>query len=194
MSGRPLVSVMRDRYAAAMPLSRIMVRWAALAIVFAVACNRSEREPSPAASATPVAPVVVQPPAPSNPIADATAVPGASPSKAEPGTSTACNSEADCRTFSDSCTVCSCRPFAKTSPNPKCAGKGTSCLIDPCTGQRVFCRKGNCTLGDPGDATSIGTTVPVIKDAASTDVLTKGAGSTAPAASTAPKVTDAARD
>jgi hypothetical protein len=68
-----------------------------------------------------------------------------------------------------------------------------ACLIDPCTGLGVFCRKGNCALGPPGDSGGGATSAPS-KDASFVDVAAKGAGSAAPAASTKPRVTDAARD
>ena len=170
---------------------------------FAVlACVRGDRDQSPAPSATPAAPAPGAPsaatgqPAPITPPAAPVAAPTPSPQpKGEPGTSTACNTDADCRTFSDSCGICSCRPFAKSSPDPKCPTKPTTCLIDPCTGQRVHCRKGTCMLGDPGDAALTGATPASTKDAAaSVDAAGKGAGSASPAASTAPKSTDAARD
>ena len=195
----PAMSVSRMRAASdrsvAMPTVafRSVVAGAAFAMLFALGCNRSERESSPAPSAAPFPPPVTEPVAPSTPIADAVAAPGASQQKGGSATSTACNTDSDCRMFSDACGICSCRPFAKTSPDPKCPGGRMACLIDPCTGLGVFCRKGNCALGPPGDAAGGTTSVPA-KDAGVADVAAKGAGSAAPTASAKPKVTDAARD
>jgi hypothetical protein len=86
--------------------------------------------------------------------------------------------------FSDSCGACACRPLAKHSPDTKCTSKHQTCLVDPCAGQHIYCRKGNCTLGDPGDAAT-----GASKDASSADATAKGAAGTAPKASDA-----AARD
>jgi len=208
VTANALVSARGYRYAAAMPVPRTrvalirfsglsnvarrtIVGCAVLAMFFASACNRSEREPSPVGSATPsAAPVVVEPSAPSSSAAASAAT--AQP-KAEPGTSTVCNTDADCRMFSDACGACACRPLAKTSPDTKCASKRMSCLVDPCAGQRVYCRKGNCMLGDPGDAAVTGATTAASKDASSGDGAAKDAGSAAPTASAAPKAIDAAR-
>jgi hypothetical protein len=167
----------------------------AFSILFALACTRGERDgsPSPAPGVRPANTPPVNPFVPSGPLADG-ASPGAAQPKAEPATSTACTTDSDCRTFSDACGICSCRPFAKTSPDPKCPGPRMSCLIDPCTGQGVFCRKGNCALGAPGDAAGGHTSAPASKDAGAVDAVAKGAGSTAPATSAAPKARDAARE
>jgi len=171
----------------------------ALAVLssLAPACVRPDRAPSPDASATPnVAPVGAVPGTPHAPpgtFADPGAGAQAPQPKAEPGTSTACNTDADCRTFSDACGICSCRPFAKTSPDPKCPGPRMSCLIDPCTGLRTICRRGNCMIGDPGDAAPLDTTGAATKDASPADGAGKRTdGSPSGATSATPKVADAA--
>jgi hypothetical protein len=92
--------------------------------------------------------------------------------------------------FSDACGACACRPLAKTSPDTKCTSKRMTCLVDPCAGQHIYCRKGNCALGDPGDAAAPDATA-ARKDASS-DAAAKGAGSATPAAGTPPKADAAA--
>jgi hypothetical protein len=68
-----------------------------------------------------------------------------------------------------------------------------TCLVDPCVGQHIMCKKGSCVLGVPGDAAA-DAPAPA-KDASSHDAAAKGASSAAPAASTVPKPADAsARD
>jgi hypothetical protein len=64
-----------------------------------------------------------------------------------------------------------------------------TCLVDPCVGQHIMCKKGSCVLGVPVDAA---TDAPApAKDAGSLDAAAKGASSAAPATSAAPKVSDA---
>jgi hypothetical protein len=127
------------------------------------------------------------------PNVEGAATPRTSQPKAEPGTSTACNTDADCRTFSDGCGICSCRPFAKTSPDPKCPGPRMACLIDPCTGLQTICRQGNCMIGDPGDAARLDPPRATGKDASLADVAAKRPDSAAAtAASATPKLRDAA--
>jgi hypothetical protein len=65
-----------------------------------------------------------------------------------------------------------------------------TCMVEPCLGQHVMCRKGNCVLGDPGDASTVDATVA--KDSGAVDAAAKGATSAAPVGSSAPKPTDAA--
>jgi hypothetical protein len=161
------------------------------------ACNRTDREPSPAPSASPAevpaVPSPHEPPAPSGgPLTDASL-----PAKAQQASITACTTDADCRTFSDSCTICNCRPLAKSAPDPKCAGKGMTCLIDPCSGLRSACRKGNCVIGEPSDAAAKDSApskdAPGDVAAKSPDVASKGSDAAAsPAVSATPKASDAA--
>jgi hypothetical protein len=201
LASRVRVALFRSPSSALRLARASIIGWMVVSTCVGTACNRTEREPSPAGSAVPSAePLTIeQPSLPSiSPDAIASAAAAVSSAKVDSATSTACNTDADCRVFSDSCGTCSCRPLAKTSADPKCAGKRTSCLIDPCTGQRAFCRKGNCAVGDPGDAATSDAAPTdaksaASKDAASPDVATKAPGSAAPA-STTPKSGDAARD
>ena len=160
-----------------------------LVLMVASGCNRSDRDPSPVPSASPA--VTTPPPAAPTETVPAPKQPeidGAQPTKPEGTIATGCSTDSDCRAFSDSCTICSCRPLGKSAPDPKCNGKRTTCLIDPCTGLRALCRKGTCVVGDQGDAASA-------SDAANpSDATTKDA---APAKdvtsdSAAVKATDAA--
>jgi hypothetical protein len=164
---------------------------------FVLACVRPDRAPAPDASAAPsVEPVGAVPTTPAAPTAANTdpGTPSQTPqAKAEPGTSTACKTDADCRTFSDACGICSCRPFAKTSPDPKCPGPRMSCLIDPCMGLRTICRNGNCLIGEPSDAAPLDVKWGMAKDASSDNGAGKRAdGGPSGATSATPKVADAA--
>ncbi|MET0591191.1 MAG: hypothetical protein ABW133_00725 [Polyangiaceae bacterium] len=188
------------------------IAWSSLLfLALASACNRSDREPSPAPSASPAA-TTPPVPAPTDPVPPPTqpAIDGAQPTKAEGPSPLACATDADCRAFSDSCTICSCRPLGKNAPDPKCNGKTANCLIDPCTGLRAFCRKGSCMVGDPGDGSSGGGAsssdaavkdVASGKDATSDSAVVKSAdaasstksdGAAAPSSSAPPKAPDAA--
>ena len=212
MRDTAMESAMPDRYAAAMtlvPPRGVIDRLSgihrstcpsivALAVLssFVLACVRPDRAPSPDASAAPsVEPVGAIPTPPPAPTAANTdpGTPSQTPqAKAEPGTSTACKTDADCRTFSDACGICSCRPFAKTSPDPKCPGPRMSCLIDPCMGLRTICRNGNCLIGEPGDAAPADVKWGATKDASFPEAGKRTDGAPSGATSATPKVADAA--
>lgn len=57
-----------------------------------------------------------------------------------------CQTDADCRAFSDYCTGCDCRALAKGAPDPTCAGPGVRCLVDPCLDKRGRCDGGRCVI------------------------------------------------
>ncbi len=59
-----------------------------------------------------------------------------------------CQTDADCRAFSDYCTGCNCRALSITEPDPVCSGPGVRCLVDPCQNVQVGCNQGRCTAGD----------------------------------------------
>src|SRR5688500_1655360 len=145
---------MRDRYAAAMTSlparawvvpsagawrpARVSILALAALSSFTLTCVR-DRDQAPAPSAKsdvgPVAAVPGTPPATTGASTDPpAAAPTPQPKTAEPGTSTACTTDDDCRTFSDACPNCSCRPFAKNSPDPTCPWPRSPCLIVSCTG------------------------------------------------------------
>jgi hypothetical protein len=208
-----LVIAMSDRYAAAMPLlparvcrvpsagawrpARISILSLAALSSFALTCVRDrDQAPPPSAKADvePVAAVPATPAVPTSTSADPTGAPATpQPKAAEPGTSTACTTDDDCRTFSDACPNCSCRPFAKKSPDPKCPGPRSTCLIDPCTGLRTICRNGNCMIGDPGDSAPPSSRSAVLKDGSSSDATGKRSNPAPSGATSAtPKTPDGA--
>jgi hypothetical protein len=181
-------------------------RWGLSIIVLAalsnlgLVCNRKDHAPSADAAATlPTAPAVTEPSMPANTTPESTSTPPATTPKGP--SPTACKTDADCRLFSDACGICSCRPFAKTAPNPTCPGPLTPCLIDPCTGLHAICRKGNCAIGDPAEGTPPPDAAAGAKDASSGNAAAKGADAAvkssdaAPAtgaSATPPKASDAA--
>ncbi len=59
-----------------------------------------------------------------------------------------CQTDADCRAFSDYCTGCNCRALSITEPDPACDGPGVRCLVDPCQNAQVGCNQGRCSAGD----------------------------------------------
>ena len=183
LASAPPRSILRNRACTAHGDGIAILLLAALG----VACNRGEHEPSPAPSASPA--VVAAPSAePSASIAPPVApAPSASQAKSEPGTSTSCASDADCRTFSDTCGACSCRPLTKTSPESEVHVQTHDLLGRPLhrsahhvqegqlRARRPRRRRDRCARAGEGSGLL--------------DVAAKGASSAAPAASTAPKVT-----
>ena len=65
-----------------------------------------------------------------------------------PPTTGGCQTDADCRTFSDYCTGCDCRALSTSEPDPICDGPGVRCLVDPCGASTAVCntRTGACEL------------------------------------------------
>jgi hypothetical protein len=59
-----------------------------------------------------------------------------------------CETDADCRTFSDYCTGCDCRALPVDAPDPVCPGPGVQCFVDPCMGGGAVCSSGRCQLAD----------------------------------------------
>jgi hypothetical protein len=58
----------------------------------------------------------------------------------------ACETDADCRTFSDYCTGCDCRALSSCQKDPVCPGPGVQCFVDPCRDQTASCVGGQCVL------------------------------------------------
>lgn len=65
---------------------------------------------------------------------------------APPEAGAACESDGDCRTFSDYCGGCACRALAAGAPDPRCGGDLVNCVTDPCGEERAVCRDGACVL------------------------------------------------
>jgi hypothetical protein len=59
-----------------------------------------------------------------------------------------CATDSDCRLYDDYCTGCDCRSLAKSDPEPKCAGPGVRCLVQPCGTKVAACVAGRCALKD----------------------------------------------
>jgi hypothetical protein len=80
--------------------------------------------------------------------------PSSSPSAPPPASASSsplvvnCQTDADCRAFSDYCTGCHCRALSITEPDPTCEGPGARCLVDPCQNVQVGCNQGRCAAGD----------------------------------------------
>lgn len=60
----------------------------------------------------------------------------------------ACESDADCRAFSDYCGGCACEALRADAPDPKCSSKPVSCVMNPCRGKVARCLEGACVLRD----------------------------------------------
>src|SRR5262245_18635244 len=73
--------------------------------------------------------------------------PGDAPPSTPPQASE-CISAADCRTFSDYCTGCDCRPLTKAAKDPTCESPGVRCVADPCMNRKADCVSGTCTIVD----------------------------------------------
>jgi hypothetical protein len=78
--------------------------------------------------------------------APAASAPAASGSSSAPLVN--CQTDADCRAFSDYCTGCHCRALSITEPDPVCDGPGVRCLVDPCQEVQIGCSQGLCSAGD----------------------------------------------
>jgi hypothetical protein len=68
------------------------------------------------------------------------------PVGSEPPPPGPCRTDADCRTFSDTCTSCRCLALSLCQADPVCPGPGGQCLTDPCDGVEAFCSSGTCAL------------------------------------------------
>src|SRR5688572_19926923 len=64
----------------------------------------------------------------------------------------ACQTDSDCRLFSDYCTGCDCRALSRGQSDPSCAGPGVRCLADPCQRKSAQCVKGRCAVAGTGSA------------------------------------------
>jgi len=60
----------------------------------------------------------------------------------------ACETDADCVTFSSYCKGCGCLALKKGTKPPKCPSKPVNCLVDPCRGRSVSCQAGQCVVGE----------------------------------------------
>jgi len=65
----------------------------------------------------------------------------------EPG----CETDADCRTFSNYCGGCACDALLESEAEPKCASRPVNCIVDPCRGRVARCLEGACVLRDGSD-------------------------------------------
>jgi hypothetical protein len=63
-----------------------------------------------------------------------------------------CQTDADCRTFSDYCTGCDCRALAAGQKPPVCSDQGVQCYVDPCRDQEAFCSAGRCQVRRAGES------------------------------------------
>lgn len=95
---------------------------AALALAFVAACS-SSTTPPPESMPTPSASPVTS-----------------------PASSAVCQSDADCRVFSNYCGGCACTVLMQGDADPSCAGAEVQCLVDPCQGRRAVCTEGACTV------------------------------------------------
>lgn len=61
----------------------------------------------------------------------------------------ACQSDADCRLFSNYCGGCACTPLTQSEAEPKCPSDPVQCLLDPCQGKTAACTNGLCAVQGP---------------------------------------------
>ncbi|MDB4940991.1 MAG: hypothetical protein JWP97_525 [Labilithrix sp.] len=117
--------------------------------------------PAPPRDDTAVPPLV---PVPAPPVATASAPDAAAAAAAAPGDggadggpvgtaatkSSACTTDADCRTFASYCSEspCSCRVLTKSDPDPTCVGAGAKvqCFVSPCMKKVAHCESNVCVL------------------------------------------------
>ncbi|WP_394829732.1 hypothetical protein [Pendulispora albinea] len=59
-----------------------------------------------------------------------------------------CATNADCRSWSDTCGGCKCRVLVRNAAPPKCKGDQVACFADPCGHKRAQCTNGACTIID----------------------------------------------
>jgi len=64
----------------------------------------------------------------------------------EPPAAAACETDSDCRAFSDYCTRCDCRALSVCEAEPACPTPGVQCLVDPCGAKEAYCAAGTCAL------------------------------------------------
>jgi hypothetical protein len=61
-----------------------------------------------------------------------------------------CQTNADCRLFSDYCSGCDCRALSTHEPDPKCPGPDSAsavrCMADPCGSSTAVCVNGTCSV------------------------------------------------
>lgn len=57
-----------------------------------------------------------------------------------------CRTDADCRLFDDYCSGCDCRALLQSEPDPRCSGRGVTCLRQPCADRSAACDQGRCTV------------------------------------------------
>ena len=159
--GPPIMKISNSSFACLVPL---------LAVVFAAGCSTPPKDPNvddnkkevkkdPLASTaqpadpknmplpqTSGAPSSSLPPTPTA-SSSATAAPSTS---AGLGKSSACTTDADCRTFSSYCSEspCACRVLSKSDPDPTCVGAGpkVQCLVNPCGQKAAHCQSNVCVL------------------------------------------------
>jgi hypothetical protein len=66
--------------------------------------------------------------------------------------SSACSSDADCRSYSSRCHGCACLALGKDAPDPSCDEDPVMCLIEPCQGRKAICKEGTCAIiGSPAN-------------------------------------------
>ncbi len=58
----------------------------------------------------------------------------------------ACQSDADCRLFSNYCGGCACTPLTQSEAEPECPSDPVQCLLDPCQGKTAACTNGLCAV------------------------------------------------
>ena len=61
----------------------------------------------------------------------------------------ACKFDNDCRTYSNYCGSCACDAMSAEAPEPKCADKPVSCVVDPCHNKVAVCLDGVCVVDEP---------------------------------------------